>query len=566
MKLNKTLIFGTFVLGLSLSSCVGDLDLNPIDPNLYNDTESESFYGEALGECYSIMAVSGQDGPGSSIISGLDNGRGQYTRAIFMMNEFTTDECVWVWKDDGIYDLVTCTYGASNGNIYGTYGRLYAHIAVCNQFINSIPENTDNSDLLEMRNEARALRAMSYYWALDIFGSPSFTLDTPDGETEPSQITRKNLYNWLENELIYLVDQSNLSSSPLYGRVGKDGAEALLARLYLNAEVYTGTAQWDKCAQRCSNIISRHENQSTYGGLVDNYLGLFAKNNNQFMPGGGGVNEILWGIAYDSTHTQTYGGTTFLIASQCSANLGMNFRRLGTSAAWTCLKARQNLSELFAPWNSKTGTISNGEGSLYSDDIRASQWIAGHVNFTDDNGNPAEGNIEIENNEIGSWSDGYTVVKWSNCDANSAQGSGLNYLTDPDMATEFATADLALIRLADVYLMYVESWYRQSTSALPSNALKYMNYIRNRAGVEPYTNVNQIGESEIINERGRELYWELTRRSDLIRFNMYTGNSYLWPWKGNVLEGTGISERYKLMPIPTNIIAAQPSFVQNPGW
>lgn len=565
MKLNKIFLFGSLAFLLGNTSCVGDLDLDPIDPNLYTDTESAEFYQQFLGECYSIMSVSGYQGPGSSIISGLDNGRGQYTRAIFMMNEFTTDEALWVWKDDGIYDLVTCTFGASNGNIFGTYGRLYAHIAVCNQFINSIDENTDNAEMLEMRNEARALRAMSYYWALDIFGNPTFTLDTPDGVIEPVQISRTDLYNWLENELVYLVDQSTLSSSPLYGRVGKDGAEALLARLYLNAGVYTGTPQWSKCAARCQNIIDRHEGQSIYGGLANSYLALFAKNNSAYMPGGGGsVNEILWGIPYDATHTQTYGGTTFLIASEVSANLGMDYKRYGVSSPWTCLKARQNLSELFAPWNSKQGNVPDGQGSLYSDDVRASEWIAGNVNFTDDNGDPASEEVTIQNTEIGEWANGYTVIKWTNVDA-AADGS-LNFLTNPDQATEFASTDLALIRLADVYLMYVECFVRDNASALPANALKYMNYVRNRAQVEPYASVSQIDLTEVINERGRELYWEMTRRSDLIRFDMYTGNSYLWPWKGNVLEGTGIADRYKLMPIPTNVLAAQPSFVQNPGW
>lgn len=565
MKLNKFLIFGSCVLAMGATSCVGDLNLDPIDPNLYTDTESADFYQQALGECYSIMAVSGQQGPGSSIISGLDNGRGQYTRAIFMMNEFTTDECLWVWKDDGIYDLVTCTFGASNGNIYGTYGRLYAHIAVCNQFINSIPEDTQDANMLEMRNEARALRAMSYYWALDIFGNPSFTLDTPDGISEPQQIKRVDLYNWLEKELTYLVDESTLSSNPLYGRVGKDGVEALLARLYLNAGVYTGTPQWAKCATRCQNIIDRHEGQNALGGLAESYLSLFAKNNSQYMPGGGGaVNEILWGIAYDSQYTQTYGGTTFLVASEVSANIGMDYIRYGVSSPWTCLKARENLSQLFAPWNSKQGDVPNGQGSLYSDDARASQWVAGNVNFLDNDNNPTSQEITIQNTEIGEWSNGYTVIKWTNVDA--APDGSLNFLSDPDQATEFCSTDLAFIRLADVYLMYVECYVRENASALPTNALKYMNYVRNRANVEPYTAIGQIDLNEVINERGRELYWEMTRRSDLIRFDMYTGNNYLWSWKGNVLEGTGIADRYKLMPIPTNILSAQPTFEQNPGW
>ena len=135
MNIKKYLMLGgvALTMGLFTASCVGDLDLEPNDPNLEADTP-QRLINSAMA-CYSGLAVSGQEGPGSSIISGLDNGRGQYTRALFMMNEFPTDECIWIWKDDGIYDLVTNTFDNTNGNIYGTYSRLYAHIATCILFI-----------------------------------------------------------------------------------------------------------------------------------------------------------------------------------------------------------------------------------------------------------------------------------------------------------------------------------------------------------------------------------------------------------------------------------------------
>ena len=238
MNINKYLMLGGVALGLGLTSCVGDLDLEPIDPNLESPESSTILINEAM-QCYQTMATSGQEGPGSSIISGLDNGRGQYTRAIFMMNEFPTDECIWIWKDDGIYDLVTNTFDATNGNIYGTYSRLYAHIAVCNQFLADAAGSND-AEIVRLRDEVRALRAMSYYWVCDIFGKASKSMSAPDG-TEPEQMTREELYTWLEAELKDLVDNGNLADVPVYGRVGKDGAQALLARLYLNAEVYSGT-------------------------------------------------------------------------------------------------------------------------------------------------------------------------------------------------------------------------------------------------------------------------------------------------------------------------------------
>lgn len=551
MKINKILLYGTIAIAFGGTSCVGDLNLDPIDPN-YADTNSSDFLTNAFAECYSIMAVSGQDGPGSSIISGLDNGTGNYSRALFMMNEFTTDEAMWIWKDAGVYDLITCTFDASNGNIEGTYARLYAHIAVCNQFINSIPEDADEATLV-MRDEVRALRAMSYYWVLDIFGNGTFTLDSPDGATAPGQATRQELYNWLEGELIYLSDNSHLMATPYYGRVGRDGAEALLARLYLNAGIYSGTPQWENCVTRCQNVIKRHQGGGFYGsGLANNYLSLFCADNKQYMPGGGNdaENEILWGIAFDSERTQSYGGTTFLIASQVNGTYETG-RSIGLGAEWGCLKAIEQLT-----WRFTNDDFEND----YANDPRFNHWIYGEQTFGGDTYD-----FTIENAKFGDWLSGATVIKWTNLkmvngDVDWNRTLSYDY---PD----FASTDFALIRLADLYLMVAECQVRGAQNVTATEAANYLGYVHQRAGQSQVTTA-QLTLENILNERSRELYWELTRRSDMIRFGVFAGGSQqeIWAWKGDVYEGTGIGERYNLMPIPTNIIAAQPYFKQNPGW
>lgn len=549
MKINKLILFGSLAMALGATSCIGDLDLDPIDPN-YANTDSPDFYKNAFAECYSIMAVSGQDGPGSSIISGLDNGTGNYSRALFMMNEFTTDEAMWIWKDAGVYDLITCTFDASNGNIEGTYARLYAHIAVCNQFINSVADDA-SEELLIMRDEARALRAMSYYWVLDIWGNATFTLDSPDGVTAPGQVTRKELYDWLEGELIYLADNSKLMSKPYYGRVGKDGAEALLARLYLNAGVYTGTGQWDKCLERCKNVISRHQGGGFYGsGLANDYMTLFCADNNQYMPGGSNTaeNEILWGIAFDSEHTQSYGGTTFLIASQVNGTYETG-RSLGLNAEWGCLKAIEQLTYRFTEDVLENPTT----------DTRFTKWLFGEQTFGE---NTVD--ITIENAKFGDWLSGATVIKWSNLKVVNGQVDWDK--TQSYSYPDFADADFALIRLADIYLMTAECYLNGATGITSNEAVNNVNYVRQRAHQSQITN-SQLDKDFLLNERSRELYWELTRRSDLVRFGKFAGNGQeIWAWKGDVYEGTGINERYNLMPIPTNIMAAQPYFKQNPGW
>ena len=552
MKLNKLVYLGIGLLALGMTSCVGDLDLDPIDPNSnYADPSSMEFMESAFAECYSSL-LSGPTGQGSSIVSGADGGTANYTRVLFMTNEFPTDEAFWIWwSDEGVPDMVQVTFNAGNTWLYQMYSLLYAHIAICNQFISQVPENAD-ATLLTMRDEARALRALSYYWVVDLFGKGSFILDAPDGATAPPQISRLELYNWLESELVDLVDNSYISESPVYGRVGKDGVEALLARLYLNAGVYTGTAQWTNCAARCQNIIRRHETQSIYGGLAENYLALFSRENYQFMPGGGGsVNEILWGIAEDATHSQTYGGTRYLISSCVYNGDGMTPTDYGTNDPWGCLKAREPLTLRFIDDPLEDA----------SNDPRFNKWIGGTVTY-DDGASTVE--FSTQNYTDQDWLAGYTVIKWTSLgllpDGSVDWGNTLGLETIGTSSTDYS-----FIRLSDIYLMFAECATHGAGGM--DDAVKYVNYIRNRAHQSEISSANLNDPDFLLNERSRELYWELTRRSDLIRFGRYAGNGQdVWCWKGGSVSGNTVNERYNIMPIPTQVLAAQPYFEQNDGW
>ena len=154
----KSLIaLGALVLSTA-TSCVGDLDLEPNDPNSTGQiADSEALLG-ILNKCYSCLAVSGQGGPnGASDVDGLDGGTGQYTRAWFMMNEFTTDESKWIWKDVGVAELNTNSWDASTATIYGTYSRFYVHISICNDFLKNAG---DSEDAQLMKLEARTLLSL----------------------------------------------------------------------------------------------------------------------------------------------------------------------------------------------------------------------------------------------------------------------------------------------------------------------------------------------------------------------------------------------------------------------
>ena len=573
-SLNKIFSVLGVSLALGLSSCVGDLDLLPNDPNQLTADKfaenPEEYIMQVMAKCYSGMAVSGQTGPdGSSDISGLDGGTSQYTRALYMLQEFTTDESKWIWPDAGIVDLVTNTWGNGNVNIFGTYSRLYVHIAICNDFLrlaNSLgdygisPDTELQATIDQYKLEARALRAMSYYWALDLFGNASFIDETSPAGTSPVQYTRQELYDWLVTELEDLV-ATFPTTTPIYGRVGIDGVEALLARVYLNAEVYTGTAAYDKCSQHCANIIARHQGEGFRGsGLVPVYMYLFCGDNDEYMPGGGGVNEILWGIPYDSENIQPYGGSMFLCAAGISnltwdANDAiMTATDYGMSAQWGCMHATSQFSDKFQ-----------------SDrDLRWAMWCKEQQGFSKANTN------------FSTFTDGYGVVKFTNLlkgnvtdpsgwdmndnTKNWSSANGGIYATDGSAARadNFPDTDLPLIRLADVYLMYTEA-YIMGHAGDATNALNYVNLVRARANETNWT-AGDLTADNILDERCRELYWELTRRSDLVRHGKFSGSAYNWSWKNNEANGASIAETMDLFPIPANVISAQPEFEQNPGY
>ena len=537
MKSYKSIIVSALLAGVTLSttSCIGDLDLEPNDPNTTTAGNlTEETYEAVLAKCYSTMAVSGQYGPdGASDISGLDGGTGQYTRAIFMLNEFPTDETKWIWADEGVFDLNTNTWGKGNANIFGTYSRLYVHIAVCNDFLRLIK---GKDSFAELALEARALRAMSYYNVIDLFGQGGFITEDDAVGTAPKQKSRKELYDWLATELEDIV--ANMpDATPHYGRVGKDGVEALLARLYLNANVYVGTPAYDKCAQHCESIIARHKGSGFQGsGLADHYLYLFCGDNDAYMPGGNDVNEILWGIPYDAIEITPYGGTTFLCCAGTN-NLTwadnkayMNCEDYGLNQQWGCMHATSEFADKFA---------------AEPNDVRWSMW------------KKEEDGFKKENKSFSTFTDGYGVVKFTNLlrdgDGNFKVGE----------ITKFPNTDLPLIRLADVYLMYAECAMRGSADH--AKGLEYANYVRERAGVSKWTAAD-LNEQNMIDERCRELYWENVRRTDLVRFGLFTGNKYNWSWKANVAEGAAIPEYMNLFPIPASVISAQPDFKQNPNY
>ena len=571
MNLYKFLSIGALTFALGLSSCVGDLDLKPNDPNLV-DTSAPDFNDNALAICYSGLACSGINGAESSYIniSGLDAGTSAYGRLMFYLSEFCSDELVWIWPDSGVSDITGCSWSSTNTLITGAYYRLLGHIAICNQFLTNTAGN-NSAQIQEMRAEARVLRALSYYNMIDLFGQSSFITEEAEVGANPEQKSRKEVFDWIESELLDIVDNRLIDTTPVLGRVGLDGAEGLLARLYLNAEIFSGEERWADCLKRCDNIISRHQSGPLGNGLAENYLYLFCKDNIQYLPGGSNSaqNEILFGIYFDSEMTQSYGGPSFLISSTMANTHYLVPTAYGAGDPWMCIRGKLEMANRFPKdqvddrddlWlRGGTDVFPGGIDPYTGDEYKAEDYQDRFVGFTGDwlttGGNDM---IKFTNRTIGDGIDGWDYYK--NADGTYTYGFE---------STKFSSTAQPLIRLADIYLMWAEC-YVNSNGAVgnSADALKYVNYVRERAHATPFTVAN-LNIKDLMDERSRELYMESVRRTDLVRNSMFAGTGQtVWQCKGTYtnLDGTRIPAKYNLYPIPSAVISAQPEFKQNPGY
>lgn len=595
---NKIMIGAALLAGVGMTSCVGDLDQLPKDPNtmMANSFKNDpkEYIGELLAKCYLGLAVSGQNGPnGGPDIEGADGGTFQWTRACFYLNEFPTDEAWWIYyTESGIDDMLHGTWGVDNDALYATYSRLYCHISVCNDFIRTMRNLDDygvkvggsgenaisQATIDQFVREARALRDLSYFQVIDFWGRATVAWDNQKyGDVPPQAESRDALFRKVLADLEDVEANWDNGGTQVYGRISRESVQALLCRFYLNAEVFsegTMTDGWQKCWAMAQKIIANHEGNNAFGGLVPDYLAVFSGSNKMFMPGGSlaNLNEILWGIAYDETYTQAYGGPNFLVSGPvinhvdgvtdpslydgfCSPSWYM-----AGSNGWGCSGSRKEL-------NDKFGFVDG-----VSTDARTALWLTTNAGY----------NETLEADHDRNFYSSWKPLKFTNCQAE-ADGSmpvwqdpatGLNrvgkHTVNADGSIElpaygsFPNTNVPLIRLADVYLMAAEAYLHGAGNQ--ADAMKYVNYVRSRAHATPLTNAAELTKQFVLDERARELYWEGTRRTDLIRNDQFC-SGYNWTWKGGVYSGTQLEAYRKVFPIPQNIVTVYGKNIQqNPGY
>ncbi|PIV48894.1 MAG: RagB/SusD family nutrient uptake outer membrane protein, partial [Flavobacteriaceae bacterium CG02_land_8_20_14_3_00_34_13] len=263
----KILIF--FALSFFMNSCDNDLDLLPEDDRLTsaNAFDEPESYRAFLAKIYAGISLSGQQGPaGQPDLLGLDEGFSNYLRLYWKLQEFPTDEAVIGWDDGTIRDLNFQNWTAGNEFISTMYARIMFQVGLTNEFLRqTTPELLDSrgvdASLREQiqlfRAEARFMRALSYWHMIDLYANPPFVTDAdPLGAFLPSQIQRADLFAFLESELIEIENQIVPAKQNEYGRADRAAVWTLLAKLYLNAEVYTGTPRYADALENCNKVIN----------------------------------------------------------------------------------------------------------------------------------------------------------------------------------------------------------------------------------------------------------------------------------------------------------------------
>jgi hypothetical protein len=166
-------------------------------------------------------------------------------------------------------------------------------------------------------------------------------------------------------------------------------------------------------------------------------------------------------------------------------------------------------------------------------------------------------------NDLYTGTDGYSVTKFRN---KTRSGGAAPHA---DASGNWVDIDFPLFRLGETYLIYAEAVLRGGTGGSAATALTYINNLRTRAyGGSTAGNITagQLTTDFILDERGRELWFETQRRTDLIRYGKFTTGAYLWAWKGGVSAGRSVSDIYNIFPIPTTDLSSNPNLVQNPGY
>jgi hypothetical protein len=552
----KKIIYSMMIaMALMLTSCIGDLNTLPLNET---DATSETAYANADSYLKGLAYINAywifvsQNDAGASDLAFDDAGKSELCRMYMLLQELSTDSFKCIWGDDFVAAIQYHSWtDADNSALIAAYTRCMKGITLVNEYLLQTADDklaargheAYADQVASYRAEARFHRAL-YYWVLmDLFGNPPFATEENIGGDLPVQIGRTALFNWIESECLDLLSGNDMPAKGAvpYPRPTKGSVAALLARMYLNSEVYTGTARWADAKEYAKKVIDM--------GYVlhSNYADLFKQDNTT----NGASEEFIFAIDYDKDHAQSWGGSTTLVSGTLSeAANGKIASELGLSAGtinpenWNGYHVADDYVARFQLNGVKWGGDSFGYDRATSD--KRAFFFNGGATKEFDNTTTASGWLCWKFN--GLYSDGH--VNTSDTD---------NY--------KFASIDYPIFRLAEMYLIYAEADARLSGGTVADGTAKsYIKALRDRAGVAMPAD-DELTLDWLLDERARELMWEGHRRTDLIRYGYFTSMQFPWTLKGGVDNGKISLPSYRtIYPIIKDDLNANPNLVQNPGY
>jgi starch-binding outer membrane protein, SusD/RagB family len=503
--------------------------------------------------------------------------RNDYSTNHFFVNSHSTDEAVLPfygtdWVDGNRYlQLHRHTWTADHPHIDYEWYLFSNLIGNTNQVLYLLKNAEDGPVKNTSVAEMRTMRALFYFYMMDMFGG--VPLDTVYGNTQlKERATRTEVFNFVESELKSAIPLlKTASGTATYGKPTRYMAYSLLAKMYLNAQVYTGTSKYNECIAACDSVINAGGGTQYQLESRNSYFNMFAPTN------GPSFKEFIFAIPFDPA---TSGGYMFYSRYDLNRNLGMKYRYSGSTLG--------NNVDPVVNQTTGNGLVNNRPSGprcttdeFYAhfndaNDIRNNQWLKGLQYWN--TGNP----IMVRSTKLGydqfyAGSDGGTAYTYHLNITPLGNGTrfgaasydlgkdeiawntgyrNIKFLTDPNSTTRNQNNDVPVFRLSDIILMKAEAILRGGTPTLGHTALSLVNMVRaQRSTSAAWASVTL---DDIYAERSRELSWECWHRNDMIRFGKFEN-----PWG----LGKNNAETYRrLFPVPTSARATNPKLTQNPGY
>jgi hypothetical protein len=541
MKMNIKRIFSAVAAAAMLSACVGDLNTIPLNPT---DVTSETAYGadeagyvQGLAKIYfQLTSNNTQD------LQVADGGASEFIRAFWSTQEVTADAAKCAWGDAWVNDLNNNTWKGDvlNDAVYAVYVRTLQGITYVNEYLRQTSDaNLDSrgcsadvkAKVQQFRAEARFLRAYFYWAAMDTFGQVPFSTEDTQfgGGYNPPQQPREYIFDFVVSELEDLA--SDASAMPAaqsnYPRADKGSVLGLLARVYLNAEVYTGTAKWAEAKAVCEKIYALGY------ALAPTHAELFRGDNGE---NANVKKEFLFAASYDAESNQSYGGTTYLTLSTLSGDDGA-VNITGINGGWAGNRVPYEYVQKFFT------------------DVKDQNYTDGTYSYTDKRAGYffIKGRSESMQDNLNTFLNGWSCIKFNNVPHDV---DAVDYAATA-ATKNFSDIDWPLIRLGEIHLIYAEACLHAG-----GNASAQIAALAERAGVAaPAT----IDAEWLMAERARELMWEAHRRTDLIRYGKWI-SGYNWTYKGGNFGGQDLPSHFNIFPVPSTELATNLDLQQNPGY